>query len=75
MITDKNTNMITKKIHIWYKERHNYILMKLDLFNILTKIIYSIKFISYKNMIIQTYKRIIILGKKFKNKTYTICLV
>ena len=28
--------------------------MKLDLFNILTKIIYSIKFISYKNMIIQT---------------------
>ena len=49
--------------------------MKLDLFNILTKIIYSIKFISYKNMIIQTYKRIIILGKKFKNKTYTICLV
>ena len=48
MIT-KNTYMIQGKTQVH---------MKLDLFNILTKIIYSIKFISYKNIIIQTHKHI-----------------
>ena len=57
MITDKNTNMITKNTYMVPKI-HNYILMKLDLSNIFTKFICSIKFISYKNMIIQTHKHI-----------------
>ena len=38
--------------------------MDLDLFNILTKIIYSIKFISYKNMILQTHNHITYIRQK-----------
>ena len=38
--------------------------MELDLFNILTKIIYSIKFISYKNMILQTHNHINYIRQK-----------
>ena len=45
--------------------------MKLDLFNILTKIIYSIKFISYKNIIIQIRKYINYIRQIFLKQTYT----
>ena len=52
-------------------QRNTQMHMKLDLFNILTKIIYSIKFISYKNMIIQTHKYINYIRQKFqKQKIY-----